>query len=101
MFIITRTRGVRACVEALRSAPIEGPHPYLYLDATFLDARWARKVENVSALVAYAVDPDGLPHSGADFEDAELNRVEVRLRPLGAVHADMFDRVQQHVCGAV
>ena len=46
-------------VETLRSAPIEGPHPYLYLDATFLDARWARKVENVSALVAYAVDPDG------------------------------------------
>ena len=46
-------------VEALRSAPIEGPHPYLYLDATLLDARWARKVENVSALVAYAVDPDG------------------------------------------
>ena len=46
-------------VEALRSAPIEGPHPYLYLDATFLDVRWARKVENVSALVAYAVDPDG------------------------------------------
>ena len=44
-------------VEALRSAP--RPHPYLYLDATFLDARWARKVENVSALVAYAVDPDG------------------------------------------
>ena len=36
-----------------------GPHPYLYLDATFLDARWARKVENVSALVAYAVGPDG------------------------------------------
>ena len=32
---------------------------YLYLDATFLDARWARKVENVSALVAYAVGPDG------------------------------------------
>ena len=46
-------------VEALRSAPIEGPHPYLYLDATFLDARWARKIENVSALVAYAVDSDG------------------------------------------
>ena len=42
-------------VEGLRRAPIEGPHPYLYLDATFLDARWARKVENVSALVAYAV----------------------------------------------
>ena len=46
-------------VQTLRSAPIEGAHPYLYLDATFLDARWARKVENVSALVAYAVGPDG------------------------------------------
>jgi putative transposase len=31
----------------------------LYLDATFLDARWARTVENVSALVAYAVGKDG------------------------------------------
>lgn len=48
-----------AAVETLRSATIEGPHPYLYLDATFLDARWAKKVENVSALVAYAVGPDG------------------------------------------
>ena len=32
---------------------------YLYLDATFLDARWARTVENVSALVAYGVSADG------------------------------------------
>ena len=46
-------------VEALQRAPIDGEHPYLYLDATFVDARWARKVENVSALVAYAVGPDG------------------------------------------
>jgi transposase-like protein len=46
-------------VSELRQAPIEGAHPYLYLDATFLDARWDKKVENVSALVAYAVGPDG------------------------------------------
>ena len=46
-------------VEALQRAPIDGEHPYLYLDATFVNARWARKVENVSALVAYAVGPDG------------------------------------------
>jgi transposase-like protein len=46
-------------VEELRNQPIEGSHPYLYLDATFLDTRWARKVENVSALMAYAVGPDG------------------------------------------
>lgn len=46
-------------VTELRNQAIEGAHPYLYLDATYLDARWARKVENVSALVAYAVGPDG------------------------------------------
>lgn len=46
-------------VGQLRRAPIEGPIPYLYLDATFLDARWARAVENVAALVAYGVDGTG------------------------------------------
>ena len=30
-------------VEALQRAPIDGKHPYLYLDATFVNARWARK----------------------------------------------------------
>jgi len=48
-----------AAVEALRSRPLEGPYPYLYLDATFLDTRWARRVENVSALLAYGVGPEG------------------------------------------
>jgi len=51
------TKRLDAEVEALRAAQIEGPFPYL--DATFLDARWARKVENVSALVAYGVSMDG------------------------------------------
>jgi putative transposase len=46
-------------VEALRKAPIEAPIVYLYLDATFLDARWARAVENVSVLIAYGVAEDG------------------------------------------
>jgi transposase-like protein len=46
-------------VEALRRSPIDEAVPYLYLDATFLDARWARSVENVSALVAYGVDSSG------------------------------------------
>jgi transposase-like protein len=52
-------KGLDAQVAALQRAPITGAHPYLYLDATFLHARWARTVENVSALVAYAVGPDG------------------------------------------
>ena len=46
-------------VHELRNAPIAGPIPYLFLDATFLDARWARTVENVSALVAYGIGLDG------------------------------------------
>ncbi len=49
-------------VETLRTTPIDGPMPYLYLDATFLDARWARTVENVAALVAYGVGADGKRH---------------------------------------
>ncbi len=53
------TKRLAAQVEALHQAPIAADHPYLYLDATFVAARWARTVENVSALVAYAVDPDG------------------------------------------
>lgn len=53
------TRTLEEEVELLRKAPITEAMPYLYLDATFLDARWARKVENVSVLVAYGVDSDG------------------------------------------
>ena len=53
------TKVLEQKVEALRRAPIDKLIPYLYLDATFLDARWARTVENVSALVAYGVDATG------------------------------------------
>lgn len=53
------TKVLEEQVEALRRSPIDEPVPYLYLDATFLDARWARSVENVSALVAYGVDSSG------------------------------------------
>jgi transposase-like protein len=44
---------------AMRGAPIAGPVPYLYLDATYVKMRWARAVENVAVLIAYAVGPDG------------------------------------------
>ena len=53
------TRSLEESIEALRSARIEGEFAYLFLDATFLDARWARRVENVSALVAYGIGTDG------------------------------------------
>jgi len=53
------TRSLDEQVEALRKAPIEEPIVYLFLDGTFLDARWARRVENVAALVAYGVGASG------------------------------------------
>jgi len=53
------TKSLNEKVEELRNAPITEPSPYLFLDATFLDARWARTVENVSALVAYGIGLDG------------------------------------------
>jgi len=53
------TKTLEEKVEELRRAPISEPMIYLYLDATFLDARWARAVENVSVLVAYGIGPDG------------------------------------------
>lgn len=53
------TKRLEDHVDELRRQPITGPIPYLYLDATFIDARWARTVENVSALVAYGVGLDG------------------------------------------
>ncbi len=53
------TKRLEDRVDELRREPITGPIPYLYLDATFIDARWARTVENVSALVAYGVGLDG------------------------------------------
>ncbi len=56
------TKRLEDDVEALRRAPITEPFAYLYLDATFVDARWARTVENVSALVAYGIGTDGHRH---------------------------------------
>ena len=53
------TKRLEEKVTSLRSAKIDEPITYLYLDATFFDTRWARSVENVSALVAYAIGPDG------------------------------------------
>lgn len=49
------TKVLEEHVESLSKAPIIDEIPYLFLDATFINTRWARAVENVSALVAYGV----------------------------------------------
>jgi putative transposase len=56
------TKRLEDQVDELRRQRITEPFAYLYLDATFVDARWARSVENVSALVAYGIGTDHKRH---------------------------------------
>jgi putative transposase len=46
-------------IEAWRNRPIEGEHPYVYLDGIVLKRTWAGEVRNVSLLVAIAVNGEG------------------------------------------
>lgn len=50
---------IYAKIEAWRHRPIEGEHPYLYLDGIVMKRTWAGEVRNVSLLVASAVNSDG------------------------------------------
>ncbi|MEQ8694031.1 MAG: IS256 family transposase [Gammaproteobacteria bacterium] len=50
---------IYAQIETWRDRPIEGAHPYLYLDGIVLKRSWAGEVRNVSLLVAIAVNADG------------------------------------------
>jgi len=46
-------------IEAWRNAPIEGKHPYVYLDGIVMKRSWAGEVRNVSLLVAIGVTSEG------------------------------------------
>ncbi len=46
-------------IEAWRNKPIEGEHPYVYLDGIVLKRTWAGEVRNVSLLVAIGVNAEG------------------------------------------
>lgn len=50
---------IYANIDAWRNRPIEGEHPYVYLDGIVLKRTWAGEVRNVSLLVAIAVNADG------------------------------------------
>ncbi len=49
---------IYARIEGWRNAPIEGEHPYVYLDGIVMKRTWAGEVRNVSLLVASAVNAD-------------------------------------------
>ena len=46
-------------IERWRNRPIEGEHPYVYLDGIVLKRSWAGEIKNVSVLVAIGVGADG------------------------------------------
>jgi transposase-like protein len=46
-------------IEAWRNRPIEGDHPYVYLDGIVLKRSWAGEMRNVSLLVAIGVNERG------------------------------------------
>lgn len=46
-------------IETWRNRPLQGSYPYVYLDGIFLKRCWGGEVENVSILVAIAVDQEG------------------------------------------
>ena len=46
-------------IAAWRNKPIEGEHPYVYLDGIVLKRSWAGEVRNVSLLVAIGVNREG------------------------------------------
>ena len=50
---------IYAKIEEWRNRPIEGDHPYLYLDGIVMKRTWAGEVRNVSLLVASAVNDEG------------------------------------------
>jgi len=50
---------IYAKIEAWRNAPINGAHPYVYLDGIVMKRTWAGEVRNVSLLVAIGVNAEG------------------------------------------
>ncbi len=50
---------IYAKIEDWRNRPIEGRHPYVYLDGIVLKRSWAGEVRNVSLLVAIGVNAEG------------------------------------------
>jgi putative transposase len=50
---------IYARIDEWRNAPIEGEHPYVYLDGIVMKRTWAGEVRNVSLLVAIGINADG------------------------------------------
>ena len=63
---VSKSQVSRLCVEidervdAFLNRPLEGEWPYLWLDATYIKVRRSGRIVSVAAIVAVAVNTDGL-----------------------------------------
>jgi putative transposase len=65
---------IYATIDTWRNRPIEGAHPYLYLDGIVMKRSWAGEVRNVSLLVALAVNSEGYREILGIFEGAKEDK---------------------------
>jgi putative transposase len=65
---------IYATIEAWRNRPIEGEHPYVYLDGIVLKRSWAGEVRNISLLVAIGVNSEGYREILGICEGAKENK---------------------------
>jgi transposase-like protein len=82
-------------IEEWRNRPIEGKHPYVYLDGIFLKRSWGGEVRSVAVLVAIGVNEDGyreiLGVAEGAKEDAESWRNFLRyLKGRGLQGVELF-----------
>jgi len=69
-------------IEEWRNRPIEGEHPYVFLDGIWLKRSWGGEVKNVSILVAISVNQDGFREVLASW------RAPRKTRPPGSTCCD-------------
>jgi len=93
--VSTMAQKVYGQIEAWRSRPIEGEHPYVYLDGIWLKRSWGGEVKSVAVLIAIGVDADGyrevLAVAEGTKEDAESWRNFLRsLKERGLAGVRLF-----------
>lgn len=78
------TRSLDEKIEELKNRKLTVAYPYLYLDATYFKARWARTVQSVPALIAYGVNAEG---------HRELLAVEIGAEESGPSYEGLLGRL--------
>jgi hypothetical protein len=93
----TVSNKIYAQIEAWRERPIEGEHPYLYLDGIVLKRTWAGEVRNVSLLVAISVDDQGYRQILGIVEGAACGSLDGSLSR-SALTANCLSRIFRLIC---